>query len=94
MMNHHEDFLAELDRLEYNPVLPNRPALIDKMKQKLDTLFLSLNYRKLKLRSIIDDDFVRDDGQLFEFFGSDDIHEQEKKLDELIKRLEKARYLQ
>ncbi len=92
-MKHRDDFLAYLDRLEYNTFMPGRADLVDNMKRILDSLSLSLNYKKLKLMSVIDHDFVKDDGLLFEFFGSDDIREQEKKLDELVKKLEKVRSL-
>ncbi len=91
-MKHHDDFLAHLDLIENNTVVPRRTEITGAMKEKLDTLSLWLNYQKLKIRFHLTDDFTGEEKLLYEFFGTRDIRELEIKLSQLRKRVEQADY--
>ncbi len=87
-MRSYDDFLAELIELKNEPVTPYRKATFLYWKTLISSYNFSLKYRKSKLKTFntsVLENFH--DKNLFEFFGSNDITDQEKKLKVLTGKL-------
>ncbi len=86
-MRNYNEFLSELEKLKKEPAGPKRNLMISLMRSRLNTLSLSVKYRRIKLLYGIKIDYLETNDLLNSFFGKINIKNIDKILKELRKRL-------
>jgi hypothetical protein len=93
-MRNYIDFLGELEELKNEPVTAYRKATFLYWKTLISSYDFSLKYQKLKHKSVKKINFQEDyNKNLSDFFGSNDMNDQEKKLKMLRKKLKEINTL-
>lgn len=84
MKDNYEGFLEKLEAFKYDTTSTKeqKDVMIGLFKVSIKILGYSMNYKKLKSKSVTNIELVHDD-LLVSFFGNDDILENEKKLNKL-----------
>jgi hypothetical protein len=85
-MKNYNDLLSELEKIKNEPITPKRKVMIMLLENLINSHALSIAYQKIKNKAGNKIDLLEGGDNGLTFFGSNDINENEKKLEELRKK--------